>query len=137
MADGAVVEGAYRLAGPGWAPEGQWWLGVHHREEANRGLNADEDLWYAGRFVGELERPGDTVSVRAWAGRLDEEPPPAVEIVETARRRNRQVVAAAKPADPVDATLTLAADAFVVRPGAGPSTWWPATRGSGRGRGTR
>ncbi|MEV1154940.1 amylo-alpha-1,6-glucosidase [Micromonospora chokoriensis] len=117
VADGAVVEGAYRLAGPGWAPEGQWWLGVHHREEASRGLNADEDLWYAGRFSGELERPGDTVSVRAWAGRLDEEPPPATEIVETARRRNRQVVAAAKPADPVEATLTLAADAFVVRPG--------------------
>ncbi|WP_327034821.1 amylo-alpha-1,6-glucosidase [Micromonospora ureilytica] len=115
VADGAVVEGAYRLAGPGWAPEGQWWLGVHHREEANRGLHPDEDLWYAGRFAGELERPGDTVSVRAWAGRLDEEPPPATEIVAAARRRNRRVVAAAKPADDVDATLTLAADAFVVR----------------------
>ncbi|MFF0318170.1 amylo-alpha-1,6-glucosidase [Micromonospora sp. NPDC005252] len=117
VADGAVVEGAYRLAGPGWTPEGQWWLGVHHREEATRGLHPDEDLWYAGRFAGELERPGDTVSVRAWAGRLDEEPPPAAEIVATARRRNRQVVAAAKPADEVDATLALAADAFVVRPG--------------------
>ncbi|WP_433125631.1 amylo-alpha-1,6-glucosidase [Micromonospora sp. CA-240977] len=115
VAGGAVVEGAYRLAGPGWAPEGQWWLGVHHREEAHRGLHPDEDLWYAGRFVGELDRPGDTVSVRAWADPLDLEPPAAEEIVATARRRNRQVVATAKPADDVAATLALAADAFVVR----------------------
>ncbi|MBM0259834.1 amylo-alpha-1,6-glucosidase, partial [Micromonospora sp. 4G55] len=35
-------------------------------------------------------------------------------------RRHRAVVAAAKPADPVEATLTLAADAFVVRTSAGP-----------------
>ena len=35
----------------------------------------------------------------------------------TARRRNRQVVAAAKPTDDVAATLTLAAEAFVVRTG--------------------
>ncbi|MFG1885448.1 amylo-alpha-1,6-glucosidase [Micromonospora sp. NPDC049102] len=115
VAGGAVVEGAYRLAGPGWTPEGQWWLGVHHREEATRGLHPDEDLWYAGRFAGELERPGDTVSVRAWADPLDLEPMAAEEIVATARRRNRQVVATAKPADDVDATLALAADAFVVR----------------------
>ncbi|PYC76171.1 amylo-alpha-1,6-glucosidase [Micromonospora arborensis] len=115
VADGAVVEGSYRLAGPGWTPEGQWWLGVHHREEANRGLQADEDLWYAGRFAGELERPGDTVSVRAWAGQLDLEPGPAEGIVAAARRRNRHVVATAKPADDVEATLVLAADAFVVR----------------------
>jgi predicted glycogen debranching enzyme len=112
---GAVIEGAFRLAGPDWTPEGQWWLGVHHREEAARGLPADEDLWYAGRFAGQLARPGDTVSVLAWADQLDQQPPPATEVVATARRRNRRVVAAARPADAVEATLTLAADAFVVR----------------------
>ncbi|RLK12600.1 putative glycogen debranching enzyme [Micromonospora sp. M71_S20] len=117
---GAVVEGAFRLAGPDWTPQGQWWLGAHHREEAARGLNPDEDLWYAGRFSGGLERPGDTVSVLAWAGELAEEPPPATEVVAAARARNRRVVAAAKPADPVEATLTLAADAFVVRTSTGP-----------------
>ncbi|MEU2667219.1 amylo-alpha-1,6-glucosidase [Micromonospora sp. DT46] len=117
---GAVVEGAFRLAGPDWTPQGQWWLGAHHREEAARGLNPDEDLWYAGRFSGELERPGDTVSVLAWAGELAEEPPPATEVVAAARARNRRVVAAAKPADPVEATLALAADAFVVRTSTGP-----------------
>lgn len=117
---GAVVEGAFRLAGPDWTPQGQWWLGAHHREEAARGLNPDEDLWYAGRFSGELERPGDTVSVLAWAGELAEEPPPATEVVAAARARNRRVMAAAKPADPVEATLALAADAFVVRTSTGP-----------------
>ncbi|PWU57531.1 amylo-alpha-1,6-glucosidase, partial [Micromonospora globispora] len=32
VAGGAVVEGSFRLAGPDWTPEGQWWLGVRHRE---------------------------------------------------------------------------------------------------------
>jgi predicted glycogen debranching enzyme len=117
---GAVVEGAFRLAGPDWTPEGQWWLGVRHREEAARGLNPDEDLWYAGRFAGALDNPGDTVSVLAWADDLADEPAPATALVEAARRRAREVVAAAKPADPVAATLALAADAFVVRTPAGP-----------------
>ncbi|MEH1016610.1 amylo-alpha-1,6-glucosidase [Micromonospora sp. CPCC 206060] len=119
-ADGAVVEGAFRLAGPGWEPHGQWWLGVRHREEAARGLHPQEDLWYAGRFSGALEFPGDTVSVLAWADDLAEAPPPAPEVIEAARRRNRAVVAAAKPADAVAATLALAADAFVVRTSTGP-----------------
>ncbi|MFI5484244.1 amylo-alpha-1,6-glucosidase [Micromonospora echinaurantiaca] len=120
VAGGAVVEGAFRLAGPDWTPAGQWWLGVHHREEAARGLPPSEDLWYAGRFAGVLDRPGDTVSVLAWAGDLAEEPPPATEVIATARARNRRVVAAARPADDVAATLALAADAFVIRAARGP-----------------
>ncbi|SCG67484.1 amylo-alpha-1,6-glucosidase [Micromonospora halophytica] len=117
---GAVIEGSYRLSGPDWRPEGQWWLGVRHREEAARGLHPEEDLWYAGRFAGALDRPGDTVSVLAWADDLTEQPPVATEIVAAARARHRAVVAAARPADPVEATLALAVDAFVVRSGAGP-----------------
>jgi predicted glycogen debranching enzyme len=120
VAGGAIVEGAFRLSGPGWAPEGQWWHGVHHREEAARGLAPTEDLWYAGRFSGALERPGDTVAVLAWADDLADEPPPAVEVIAGARQRHRQVVAAADPGDPVEATLALAADAFVVRTRTGP-----------------
>ncbi|MBE1492013.1 putative glycogen debranching enzyme [Plantactinospora soyae] len=119
-AGGAVVEDAFRLAGPDWAPQGQWWHGVYHRQEAARGLTPEEDLWYAGRFTGALDRPGDSVSVLAWAGDLADEPPPADELIEAARRRNRRVVAAGKPTDEVAATLTLAADAFVVRTSAGP-----------------
>jgi predicted glycogen debranching enzyme len=120
VAGGAVVEGAFRLAGPDWTPAGQWWLGVRHREEAARGLNPAEDLWYAGRFSGALAEPGATVSVLAWADELAEEPPAATALVEAARRRHRAVVAAARPDDAVTATLTLAADAFVVRTDAGP-----------------
>ncbi|ODB80425.1 MULTISPECIES: amylo-alpha-1,6-glucosidase [Micromonospora] len=119
-AGGAVIDGAYRLAGPDWTPEGQWWHGVRHRTEAERGLHPDEDLWYAGRFTGALDEPGATVSVLAWAGDLAEEPPPATAVVESTRRRNRAVTAAAKPGDAVEATLALAADAFVVRTATGP-----------------
>ncbi|GIJ23825.1 amylo-alpha-1,6-glucosidase [Micromonospora lutea] len=112
---GAVIEGAYRLSGPGWSPQGHWWRGVYHREEAARGLHPEEDLWYAGQFRDTLHRRGDTLSVLAWAHDPAPAPPPAVEVVAAARRRNRDVVAAARPADDVEATLALAADAFVVR----------------------
>jgi predicted glycogen debranching enzyme len=115
---GAVVESAYRLAGPGWEPAGGWWRGAHHREEAARGLTADEDLWHAGRFTVTLA-PGVVCGVRAWAGDLDAEPPPAAEVVAAARRRHRAVVAAASPGDPVDAALAAAADQFVVNTASG------------------
>ena len=121
-AGGAIVEGAFRLTGPDWTPAGHWWHGVHHRQEAARGLNPEEDLWYAGSFAGELERPGDTVSVLAWAGDLAAEPPPAAEVIAAARRRNRAVAVAgsARPdgaGDAVDEILALAADSFIVRSG--------------------
>ena len=37
VADGFVFEGAYRVAGPGWQPSGDWYRGVYAREEAARG----------------------------------------------------------------------------------------------------
>lgn len=120
VAGGVVVEGAYRLSGPDWQPAGEWWYGVHHREEAARGLPPHEDLWYAGRFGATLERPGDVMEVSAWAADLDRQPPPATAVVDAARRRNRAVVAAARPAGELAATLTLAADAFVVATETGP-----------------
>jgi predicted glycogen debranching enzyme len=102
-----VVEGAYRLAGPGWQPAGQWWHGVHHRQEAARGLNPDEDLWFAGRFTATL-RQGEAAEVTAWADDRAAEPGPATRIVAAARDRQ-------KGKDP----LRLAADAFVITTGAG------------------
>jgi predicted glycogen debranching enzyme len=109
-AGGVEVEGAYRLAGPGWRPAGEWYRGAYARQEAARGLNATEDLWYAGDFTAVLA-PGETLEVSAWAGDLA--PPPAREVVAVARARNRALVAGA--ADDVDAALVRAADAFVVR----------------------
>jgi predicted glycogen debranching enzyme len=120
VADGCVVDDAYRIAGPGFRPAGRWWRGVRHRAEAARGLTPTEDLWYAGSLTAELREPGETLQVSAWAGELDRRPPPAVEVVAAARRRHRAVVTAAKPADDVAATLALAADAFVVRTATGP-----------------
>ncbi len=109
-ADGCVVEDSYRIAGPGFASAGEWFQGVRYREEAARGLQDQENLWYAGSFHAALE---SDVEVVAWAGDLATPPPPGT--VEAARRRNREVVAAAAPADAVQAALALAADAFIVR----------------------
>jgi predicted glycogen debranching enzyme len=117
---GCVVEGAYRLRGPEFRAGGGWWRGVRHRAEAARGLQPLEDLWYAGSFHAELRQPGSTAAVSAWAFDLDDAPPPAPEVVKAARERNRAVVAAAAPADGAQATLALAADAFIVRTPAGP-----------------
>ena len=114
VANGAVVDDGYRLAGPGWRPRGEWWFDAHLREEAARGLDPIEDLWCAGSFTATLE-PGDVMEVSAWAGDLRHQPPPATAVIAAARKRARSVVAAAKPHDDVDATLALAADAFIVK----------------------
>ena len=53
---GFVFESAYRVEGPGYRPAGAWYRGVHHREEAARGLGASEDLWAAGTFRAALDR---------------------------------------------------------------------------------
>jgi predicted glycogen debranching enzyme len=118
-ADGVLVEGAYRLAGPGWQPTGAWYRSAYLREEAARGLTATEDLWYSGDFVADL-LPGESVGVTASALPAGA-PPPAVKIVEAARERARGLTTTAT--DETDALLRLAADAFVVsRPGSGPGS---------------
>lgn len=114
VAGGVVVEDAYRLAGPGWRPRGEWWFDAYAREEAARGFDPLEDLWCVGSFSATLES-GAVLEVSAWAGDLRRQPPPATEVVAAARKRARTVLSAAKPAEPVDASLALAADAFIVK----------------------
>ncbi|MFL6117514.1 MAG: amylo-alpha-1,6-glucosidase [Catenulispora sp.] len=111
-ADGVVVEDAYRIAGPGWQAAGQWYRDVYLREEAARGLGAREDLWFAGSFRAELDRPGRTLEITAWSGDVETRPPPAARIVEAARDRARAIEA--KGPDALAARLLVAADAFVV-----------------------
>ncbi|MEP6812389.1 MAG: amylo-alpha-1,6-glucosidase [Actinomycetota bacterium] len=113
VADGYVFESSYRVAGPGFTPAGEWYAAVHYREEAARGLDADEDLWHAGTFSAELQ-PGESVTVTAWAGDLGD--PPAGDVVSAARSRAEKLTAGAS--DDLDAQLLLAADQFVV---AGPT----------------
>ena len=95
--DGFVFEGHYRVRGPGFEPGGAWYRGAMCREEAARGLNAVEDLWYAGRFVVDLPS-GGTTGVTAWADRLDDPPGPAERIVSEARGRARDLVSSDAPA---------------------------------------
>jgi predicted glycogen debranching enzyme len=130
-AGGVVIDRAYRLAGKGWKTRGDWYLGAYARAEAERGLNPIEDLWAAGSFSVTLKpdtRPDarsdtgassggtDVHEVLAWAGELDQPPPPARVVIADAHKRARKVVRAAKPADDTAATLALAADSFIVTP---------------------
>jgi predicted glycogen debranching enzyme len=117
-ADGVVVEDAYRIAGPGWQPGGEWHLGAFAREEAARGLPAVEDLWFAGTYV-ERVNPGGVSEISAWAGALDERPPAASAVIAAARERVHALVTTAK-AEGYAATLALAADTFIVRDADGP-----------------
>ncbi len=105
-AEGFEVEGAYRVTGPGYEPRGKWYLGARLRAEAERGLAATEDLWYAGDFVADLS-PGDALEVTA--GDPDE---PAGVLVDRARRRGAELAAGAR--DEVDGHLLRAADQFIV-----------------------
>jgi predicted glycogen debranching enzyme len=111
-AGGVVVEDAYRLVGPGFDGDPQWYLGAYHREEAARGLAPSEDLLRIGSF-GATVPVGGTLGINAWAGDLATPPPPADEVLAAARARARALVA--NESDPVVATLVQAADAFVVR----------------------
>jgi predicted glycogen debranching enzyme len=113
VADGFVFEGAYRVHGPGYRPDGAWWQGARYRVEAERGLNDCEDLWFAGTFSAELD-PGEEAGVTAWAGDLSDPPPPAASIVKSARDRARDVAMASKAADDVEETLAVAADQLIV-----------------------
>jgi len=110
LADGYVFEGAYRVAGPGFVPGGEWYAGVRYREEAARGLTDHEDLWCAGLFTQEVD-VGETLTVAAWAGDLGARPD--ARTVELARERARALTATAH--DSVDAQLLLAADQFIVQ----------------------
>jgi predicted glycogen debranching enzyme len=110
-ADGFAVEDAYRVAGPGFEPDGAWYHGVRHREEAARGLNPVEDLFRPGRFAATVDT-GATMEVSAWSGDLDTAPPPARDVVAAARRRAAALAPA--DADETTQTLTRAADAFIV-----------------------
>ncbi|MEV6969796.1 amylo-alpha-1,6-glucosidase [Hamadaea sp. NPDC051192] len=107
-ADGVIVEGAYRVQGDAeWRAKGEWWFGVRHREEAERGLTPVEDLWHLGEYSGRLDRPGQSIGVTASAEGTRVEP--AEMTVERARDRGRRLGDDGR-----------AADQFVIRTPTGP-----------------
>jgi predicted glycogen debranching enzyme len=110
---GFVFERAYRVAGPGWEPGGEWYRGVRAREEAARGLADEEDLWAAGTFRVDLEQ-GSCHEVTTAALPVPGGLPPAAQIVATARGRARALVRSAGARDEVEAQLVLAADQFAI-----------------------
>jgi predicted glycogen debranching enzyme len=117
---GFVVESAYRVDGPGYRPGGAWYRGVHHREEAARGLGADEDLWAAGTFMADLHA-GEALSISASADLGMPQPDP-VTLVATARARAQTLAARSEGArDDIDRILVTAADRFVVQTPTGPT----------------
>lgn len=111
VADGVLVEGAYRLAGPGWQPSGQWHLG------ARTGTRV-EDLWLAGSFCAQVPA-GESLEISAWAGNLAERPPAPRVVLAAARERAHRLVTAAK-AEGYAANLALAADSFLIQAADGP-----------------
>lgn len=106
VSGGVTVEDAYRISGPGWQAGGEWHLGARTREDGGA-----EDLWLAGNYV-ERVNPGESLEISAWAGDLGRRPPAARLVIDQARERARRITAGLAG---VDATLTLAADAFVTR----------------------
>jgi predicted glycogen debranching enzyme len=117
---GFVFESAYRVDGPGYRPGGEWYRGTHHREEAARGLGAEEDLWAAGTFTAHLST-GEVLSVSA-AVDLGGPPPDPVSLVATARARAQNLTSRSKGRqDDVDRILVTAADQFIVQTPTGPT----------------
>ena len=116
---GFVFESAYRVQGPGYQPAGSWYRGVHHREEAARGLGASEDLWAAGTFRASLSA-GGSLEVVATTN-LASEPPDAGSILDAARARSAVLAARAGAEDDVSRVLAVAADRFVVQTSNGPT----------------
>ncbi len=116
---GLVFESAYRVDGPGYQPAGAWYRGVHHREEAARGLGASEDLWAAGTFTAALTAGGSLEVVASTE--LGPTPAGAASIVADSRARSAAVAVRAGASDDVDRVLANAADRFVVRTPNGPT----------------
>ena len=92
--------------------EPDWYWNFRHRVEADRGLDATEDLWRPGTFHASLEK-GESVTLIATAEPEFESSAAAFDHENDRRRALQRAVAGGTP-DWVR-RLTLAADQFIVR----------------------
>jgi predicted glycogen debranching enzyme len=108
--------------------DGYW--NFRHRLEAERGLDADEDLWRPGVFTAEL-RPGESVTLTVSAEAEASQPQPAREL-----ERQQALLYSLPPSAPLWVRrLVLAADQFIVaREGAAAISPSTASGTSGDGR---
>jgi predicted glycogen debranching enzyme len=116
VSDGFVFENCVRVRSVGFEASADWWLGAHLREEAARGLAADEDLFCPGTFNATLAAC-EHVGIEAWAGDLVAAVPPAVAMIEDSRKRAR-LLATKAGGSSLRRRLAVAADQFVI---AGPA----------------
>jgi predicted glycogen debranching enzyme len=98
-----------------YTPINEWYWNFHHREEAARGLDADEDLYVPGIFETEFAR-GET---RCLVASLDEAPPPPAATTLPALKAHARQLKAALPKSAPEwiQALAVAADQFLVRRG--------------------
>jgi predicted glycogen debranching enzyme len=95
-----------------FSSEPDWYWNFHHRSEAERGLDTEEDLFRPGTFRLRLE-PGEQVTFIATA-EADFDTP-AVALEREQKRRRTLVRSVADAAPRWVQRLTLAADQFIVR----------------------
>ncbi len=119
-ADGFTFEETIHMRADGWNPAGDWYRGVHHREEAARGLTASEDLWLAGRVDVTLDA-GSQHEVIAWTGDISSPPKEAFELIDDSRARFTEVGTKAGSNHHAFSMLAHAADQFIVTGSGGPT----------------
>jgi len=107
------------VPGGEYAPHPDWWKRFEYGLERERGLDFEEDLFTPGAITVALApgaRLGVLISTVAPAGRN------AWDLFDAERERREKLLAPFANSDPFTRTLALAADAFLVRRGAGLST---------------
>jgi len=103
-----------QAAGASFSANPDWYFRFEYAKELERGLDAQEDLFSHGTFTRRLAA-GDTWGVIASTGDVAGRDPAA--LVEAERARRASIVAKIAESDELARSLTLAADAFVVRRG--------------------
>jgi predicted glycogen debranching enzyme len=105
---------ALRMAGASWEADPVWYRSFRYARETEHGMADREDLYSPGLFRVVL-RPGTTVPLVAWANAI----PSATDPIARVANERRRVRALGDAGEGLVPDLRRAADAFLVRGGAG------------------